>query len=108
MGRRRRRRSRTVTAAPTTGLVAASSGWLVSVSMAFHEAGAADGGCLALEDALRDQAALLHPSATRLGERRVHVAFGVEAGSAAAAIADARALLIARLVNVRPIPLWMP
>ena len=97
-----------MTAAPITGLVAVSSEWLVSVSLTFHETGAADLGRLVLEDALSGHAALLRPSVARLGERRVRVAFGLVAGSAGAAIADARVLLMARLLNVRPIPLWIP
>jgi hypothetical protein len=97
-----------VTATPSVELVSASSGWLVSVSMTFHEASAADLGCVVVEDALSGQAGLLDPSARRLGERRVHVAFGVVAASPGDAIADARALLDATLRDVHPIPLWMP
>lgn len=93
---------------PTPTPVAVSSEWLVSVDLTFHETSAADLGRLVLEDALGGHAALLHPSAARLGERRVRVAFGLVAASAGAAIADGRAFLVARLLNVRPIPLWIP
>jgi hypothetical protein len=93
---------------PTSGLVAVPTVWLVSVSVTFHEAAAADVGCLALEDALGGTPALLNPSACRRGERRVLLAFGLLAPSAGAATADARALLVAGLLDVRPIPLWIP
>ena len=97
-----------MTAEPTAGLVAAPSEWVVSVNVTFHSAGAAEVGSLALEDALAGQAALLHLDAIRIGERRVRVVFGILAASAGDAIADARALLVARFLDLRPIPLWIP
>jgi hypothetical protein len=97
-----------VTAAPTGELVAVPREWVVSLNVAFHDASAAEVGCLALEDALGGQPALRHLYATRIGERRVRVVFGIVAGSASDATADACGMLVARLFDVRPIPLWIP
>jgi hypothetical protein len=97
-----------VTAAPTGELVEVPREWVLSLNVTFHDASAAEVGCLALEDALGGQAPLRLLEATRLGERRVRVVFGIVARSASEAIADASALLVTRLLDVRPVPLWIP
>lgn len=78
--------------------------WLVSSTLSLHEATAAELGCMLLEDA-RCRDPLLRP-VTCTGERSVRI-FGLVAKFFRRRRRQARALLVASIPAIRPMPLWM-